>query len=113
VPVPRTIRFHLDEHCPTALAEALRRHGVDVSTTPESKLLSATDEDQLAFAIGTGRVLFTQDADFLALRGRDVSHPGIVYCHQQKYSLGDLLCLLVLVWEVYDPEDLRDRIEYL
>jgi predicted nuclease of predicted toxin-antitoxin system len=111
--VARTIRFHLDEHCPTALAEALRRHGVDVSTTPEAKLLSTTDEDQLAFAIGAGRVLFTQDADFLALSTKGVCHPGIVYCHQQKYSLGDLLRLLVLVWEVYEPEELRDRIEYL
>jgi predicted nuclease of predicted toxin-antitoxin system len=48
--MPQTIRFHLDEHCPTALAEGLRRRGIDVTTTPEAGLMQATDEEQLAFA---------------------------------------------------------------
>jgi hypothetical protein len=30
-----TIRFHLDEHEYHAIAHALRRHGVEVSTTME------------------------------------------------------------------------------
>src|SRR4051812_6789812 len=58
--MPRTIRFHLDEHCPTALADGLRRRGIDVSTTPEAGLMHATDEVQLAFALREGRVIFTQ-----------------------------------------------------
>jgi Domain of unknown function (DUF5615) len=41
----------LDEQVDRAIAEALRRRGIDVTTTPEAKLLSATDEEQLAFAI--------------------------------------------------------------
>jgi hypothetical protein len=44
----RTIRFHLDENCDRAVAEGLRRRGVDVTVTPEVGLLSATDEAQLA-----------------------------------------------------------------
>src|SRR3954466_3270903 len=46
----RTIRFHLDEHCPAALATGLRRRGMDVTTTPEAGLLQATDLEQLAYA---------------------------------------------------------------
>lgn len=34
-PMPRTIRFHLDEHCDPAIAAGLRRHGIDVTTTQE------------------------------------------------------------------------------
>src|SRR5438552_4830896 len=64
--MPQTIRFHLDEHCPTALAAGLRRRGVDVTTTPEAGLLHASDEEHLAFAQREVRVLFTQDEDFLA-----------------------------------------------
>jgi predicted nuclease of predicted toxin-antitoxin system len=109
----KAIRFHLDEHCPSALAEGLRRYGLDVTTTPESGLLSASDEQQLAFARANGRVIFTQDGDFLRINAAGISHPGIVYCHQQKYSVGDLIRLLVLVWEVYEPEELRNRVEYL
>ncbi len=30
----RTIKFHLNEHCDPAIADGLRRHGVDVTTTP-------------------------------------------------------------------------------
>jgi hypothetical protein len=33
--MPRTIRFHLDENCDRAIAERLRRRGIDVTTTPE------------------------------------------------------------------------------
>ncbi|MBV8677985.1 MAG: DUF5615 family PIN-like protein [Planctomycetaceae bacterium] len=46
----RTIRFHLDENCPTAIAEGLRRRGIDVTTTPEAGLIGATDEEQTAHA---------------------------------------------------------------
>lgn len=96
----RTIRFHLDEHGAAALAEGLRRHGVDVTTTPGAGLLQGTDLEQLAFATANGRVLVTHDEDFLALNATGIRHAGIVYCHQQKYSLGDLLRALILVWEV-------------
>ena len=50
-----------------ALAEGLRRRGIDVTTTAESALEGATDDDQIAFAREQGRVIFTQDADFLRL----------------------------------------------
>ena len=30
--MPRTIRFHLDEHVPHAVADGLRRFGIDVTT---------------------------------------------------------------------------------
>jgi predicted nuclease of predicted toxin-antitoxin system len=48
----------------------LKRRGIDVTTTPEARLLGAIDEEQLAFAISQGRVIFTQDDDFLAIHQR-------------------------------------------
>lgn len=45
------IRFHMDEQVDRAIAEALRRRGIDLTTTPEAGLLGAVDEEQLAFAI--------------------------------------------------------------
>src|SRR5581483_5755768 len=65
--MPQTIRYHLDEHCPEALAEGLRLHGIDVTTSVEADLLSSTDEEQLAYSLAQGRMLFTQDEDFLRL----------------------------------------------
>jgi hypothetical protein len=46
------IRFHLDEHVASAIAEGLRRRGIDVTTTADAGLLDAPDEDHLAFARG-------------------------------------------------------------
>jgi predicted nuclease of predicted toxin-antitoxin system len=109
----RTIRLHLDENGPTALAQGLRGHGVDVTTTPETGLLSASDDEQLAFGVAHNRAIFTHDHDFLKINATGVPHPGIIYCHQQKYPIGELVRLLVLVWEVYEPDELRNRVEYL
>jgi predicted nuclease of predicted toxin-antitoxin system len=63
----RTVRFHLDENCDPAIATGLRLHGVDVTTTPEAGLLSAEDEAHIAYAVSSGRVIFTQNQDFLRL----------------------------------------------
>jgi hypothetical protein len=52
----RTIRFHLDENCPSAIADGLRRRGIDVTTTPEARLISATDEQQACYALENRRV---------------------------------------------------------
>lgn len=52
----RTIRFHLDENCHRAIADGLRRRGIDVTTTPEVGLLNAGDDAQIAFAQSQGRV---------------------------------------------------------
>jgi predicted nuclease of predicted toxin-antitoxin system len=111
--MPRTIRFHLDENCPRALAVGLRRRGIDVTTTPEVGLLEATDEVQMAHALGDGRVIFTQDEDFLAIHASGIPHPGIVYCKKDTRSIGDMIRGLTLIWEIYDPDEMAGRIEYL
>jgi predicted nuclease of predicted toxin-antitoxin system len=111
--MPRTIRFHLDENCPHALAVGLRRRGIDVTSTPEAGLLEATDEVLTAHAIGEGRVIFTQDEDFLAIQASGSPHPGIVYFKKDTRSIGEIIRGLILIWEVYEPDDMADRIEYL
>ena len=53
----RTIRFHLDEHLPHAIAEVLRRRGIDVTTTVEPGLRGASDDVHLAYALEQRRVI--------------------------------------------------------
>ena len=55
--MPRTIRFHLDENCPRAVALDLRRRGIDVTTTPDAGVLEASDEEQDAYARVQRRVI--------------------------------------------------------
>lgn len=39
--MPRTIRFHLDEHIDPAVADGLRRRHIEVTTAAEAGLLGA------------------------------------------------------------------------
>jgi predicted nuclease of predicted toxin-antitoxin system len=74
------IRFHLDENVNGAIADGLRRHSIDVTTTADVNLIAATDELQLQFALTHRRIIFTQDTDFLKLHNAGVEHCGIVFC---------------------------------
>ena len=109
----RTIRLHLDENCPRALADGLRRRGIDVTTTPEAGLLEATDEEQTAYAHREGRVIFTQDEDFLAIQASGTPHAGIAYCKKDTSSIGDMIRGLALIWEIYEPAEMVGKLEYL
>jgi predicted nuclease of predicted toxin-antitoxin system len=110
--MPRTIRFHLDENVAHAVADGLRRVGVDVTTTTDAKLVGASDDRQLGYAVAEARVIFTQDPDFLAL-ARTNRHPGVTYCAQNSRSIGQIIRGLELIWEIYDPEEMQDRTEFL
>ncbi|HEV3164235.1 MAG TPA: DUF5615 family PIN-like protein [Isosphaeraceae bacterium] len=86
---------------------------MDVSTTPEAGLAGSSDEEQMAYALEQGRVIFTQDDDFLRLHAAGVLHAGIVYCHQQSRSLGEMITGLTLLHESYDADEMKGRVEYL
>ena len=107
------IRFHLDEQVERSIAEGLRRRNIDVTTTPEAGLRGATDEEQLAFLISQQRVIFTQDDDFLAIHKQGREHYGIVYCHQNSRSIGEIIRGLILIWEVLEPLDMKNHIEFI
>ncbi len=107
------IRFHLDEHVDPDIARALRQHNIDVTTTVEAGLRTATDPDQLEFVRQEARVLVTHDADFLRLATQGIDHPGIAYCHKSARSLGEIIRSLILIYEVLTPEEMAGRVQYL
>lgn len=106
------LKFYLDEHVSQAVAAGLRRRGVDVLTVLDVGMLGADDEAHLALATEQGRIIFTQDADFLRLHAVGIEHSGIIYVPQQT-SIGYILRGLMLIYEVLDPADLRNRVEFL
>lgn len=107
------IRFHLDENISQAIANGLRRRGINVTTTPEESLIGKLDEEQLAFAVSQKRVIFTQDTDFLRLHQQGVSHYGIAYCQQRSKSIGEIVQSLVLIWQVLEVHEMMNHLEYL
>lgn len=101
------IRYYTDEH----VAKAVIR-GLDVLTTPEANNLSMDDEDHLAFALAEGRVIFTQDDDFLKLASLGKANAGIVYAPQHT-SIGEIIQGLILIYQVLEAEEMIGNIEYL
>ena len=106
------LAFYLDEHIPDSVADALRLRGFEVLTTHEAGMLGASDPVQLEFARTRGRVLFTQDADYIALHRDGVHHAGIAYV-QQHTALRYMIRQILLLGEVAMPADMINRLEYL
>jgi predicted nuclease of predicted toxin-antitoxin system len=109
----RTIRFHLDEHIPLAIAEGLRRRGVDVTTAADAQLLGAEDSKHIAYGLAENRVILTNDDDFLRHHQQGGAHAGIVYCQQQRRSIGEIIRALELIWEVLEPTDMQNQVEFV
>ncbi len=111
--MPLVLKFHLDEHVSPAIAAGLRRRGIDVTTTRDVGLQGADDIDHIAFALPAGRVIVTHDDDYLVLHARGVRHAGIGYCHQHARTPGQIISTLVLLWQVLEPHEMENRVEYL
>ena len=106
------IRYYFDEHVGHAVAEGLRREGIDVLMSVEAGMRGADDEDHVALARGQRRVIVTQDKDFLRMDAQGVDHAGIVYA-PQGCPIGSMVQGLVLIAQVIEAEEMRGRVEYI
>ena len=106
------IRFYTDENVSRAVIDGLRRLGTDVLSTPEAGMLGKSDEEHLALASDHGRVLVTQDRDFLRLNRRGFPHTGIAYADEGT-SISRMINGLILIYEVLEAEDMIGQVEYI
>lgn len=75
-------------------------------------MLSASDEEQLELATREGRIIFTQDEDFLRLHKVVAHHSGITYA-RQRTPVGAIVRSLVLIYSILAAEEMQNRVEYL
>jgi len=99
-----TLPLYIDQHVNAAITDGLRRRGIDVLTVREDGFDRRPDADILARATELGRVVFTQDVDFILLAdewlaaGRSFS--GVVFAHQLKTTIGQAITDLEIVCRV-------------
>lgn len=110
------IRFFTDEDVYGAVAVALRRTGIDAVSTPEVGRLGESDESQLRWAAGEGRVLVTFNvAHFASAHSRWIDqgqhHAGIVVSTQMP--IGEMLRRLRSLASELDADAMRGRLEFL
>lgn len=108
----KQIYFYTDEHVSKSVIKGLRRRGVDVLTTPEASSMGASDAEHLKLAKKEGRVIFTQDADFLRLHAKTVEHSGIVYASVTT-PVGEIIKGLMLIHDILSSEDMIDHVEFI
>ena len=84
------LRFRLNEHIDTAVSRALKRAGVDVTTT----------------------VLVTCDRDFLAMHSENQEHAGIVCFPQSKRSIGQIVEKILALHAARAAEDMFGQVIY-
>ena len=107
------IRFYLDENMQVAIADQLKRRGIDVVTVRDLNLLGDTDINHLKRAAQMGRVLCTYDADYVELAMSGISHSGIVFGQHHQHTIGDWVKFLELLSGVYSVEEMQNLVEYL
>lgn len=108
----RPVKFYTDEHVAFAVAAGLRQRGADVVTIVDVGMLGAADVDHLAFASREGRVLVTQDSDFLRLHSAGLPHAGIVYAPQGT-PLGTFIRGAMLVHQLLDADEMVGHVEFV
>ena len=110
------IAFYLDVNISEAVADQLRRRGVDVLTAVEDGTRDEADPDLLIRATSLGRVLVTHDIGFRVLaeewQRTGVPFGGLAYSHMQS-ALGRLIEDLHLIAEATGPDDWKNAVEHL
>lgn len=108
-----SLALYMDLHVHEAITQGLRRRGIDVLTAREDSHERQPDEVILERATALGRVLFTQDVDFIAIADQwtDEGRPfsGIAFAHQRSITVGQAVIHLEIVCQVLTPEEAENQ----
>jgi hypothetical protein len=96
-----------------AVAEQLKRRGIDAVTVRDLGTRGEDDEEQLARATAMGYVLCTCDSDFIEIASSGVEHCGIVFGQQKRDGIGEWVKALVAIHSRSTPDDMKNNVEYL
>jgi hypothetical protein len=111
------VLFYFDVHVPQAIAEQLRRRGVDVLTAQEDNANESLDEELLERCRTLGRVVFTQDIRFKARaenwQRQNRGFAGLIFGHQQRGTLGQYVNDLEIIAKASDLSDWESQVVHL
>jgi len=110
------LRLYADECVNGRIVIGLRRRGVDIVTSEDQGLISASDSDQMTRAIALGRTLVTCDHDFFTITNdlmtRQAPFPGIFFI-QPRATIGEAVRIIAEAAKVLDAPTMESRIEWV
>lgn len=110
------LAVYMDVHVPASVSEGLRRKRIDVRTAQDDSAGRMSDEDLLTRATAVGRVLLTQDTDFLEIAARwqrqGSAFSGILFAAQGT-PIGRLIDDAELCLAGMSADEFRSRLVHL
>ncbi|MDZ7700724.1 MAG: DUF5615 family PIN-like protein [Halobacteriales archaeon] len=106
------LAFLADEHVANVIVTALRSNGYDAEFAKAQLLEGIPDIDLLEAATDLGRVLLTNDRDFVTL-GRGIDHAGIVVYVDQELAPGPFVRGIQAIDRQFTPGTMWKNIEWL
>lgn len=114
-------RYLLDEDTPHAIRDQLLRHAPEMEILAvgdaAAPSLGASDFEILRWVDREGYVLVSRNRRTLPQHLQEYleagGHVPGIFLLRRRYTLGQIIEDLILIWEAGDPEEYRDRVEYL
>jgi hypothetical protein len=107
----------MDHHVDRAITAGLRQRGFDVLIAFEDGYARRCDEDLLARATQLGRVLFSFDADFLAITAQwqatGMRFAGLIYGRSRAMSIGVAIDDISLILEVMSAAEMENMVVWI
>lgn len=112
-----SLRFYMDVHVPKAITVRLKLKGIDVLTAQDDGCSLYSDEQLLERSTHLNRILFSQDADFIAeaakWQEKGAPFSGVIFGHQLRGSIGQYVEELWLIAEVLSAEEMKGQLIFL
>ena len=111
------LKLYIDHNVHGEITNGLRLRGVDLLTCAEDGTDRLADDLVLQRATELGRVVFTQDTDFLIITtrwlrsGREFA--GVIFAEQLGVTIGDAIRDLELLAGAMDEAEVRNRVFHL
>lgn len=112
-----SLAFYRDEHIHSAITVGLRLRDVDVLTVQEDGRAGMPDSILLDRATELGRVLFSQDRDFLIEAKRrqaeNINFSGVIFARQSRVFIGDCIGDVEIIAQLGELEEFANQVQYL
>jgi len=96
------VKFLVDNQLPTALADFLRKRGLDCQHVVDVGLAKASDLDICRYATDKGRIIVSKDEDFLYLASQPKSQVKLLWVRLGNCRTKALIEAFERVWPKVD-----------
>jgi len=113
MPLPK---LYLDEDVDPLLAIILVDRGYDVQTTEGAGMRSASDEEQLEWAVGQGRAVITHNVRHFVALAKNYANSGRAHCGiivSDQIPLRELLRRVLRLLDRYAAAELHNQLIWL